>query len=127
MCHPHLSDLLKPFYSIPALCSQNSGLLSARRVKKKSAGCRAFCSCSILWNNLTADFKLSDSAEEESKHKLEMHLYSLIFTYCNVLFSDYFRPGTCLSSPASKPLSVAVNPLNLVLQLFVLFLPMRLL
>lgn len=54
----YLSDLIK----LHALSIQ--GPLSVPRVKKKSAGCRAWsCGAPFHWNDLPADIRQSDSNE----------------------------------------------------------------
>uniref|UniRef100_A0A4W6FHD0 Reverse transcriptase domain-containing protein n=1 Tax=Lates calcarifer TaxID=8187 RepID=A0A4W6FHD0_LATCA len=75
----YLSDLLNPYIPSRALRSQSAGLLSVPRVKKKSAGCRAFSyRAPFLWNNLPSDIRQADSVEA-FKSKLKTHLYALTF------------------------------------------------
>ncbi len=70
----YLSDLLKPYIQ-SCVFFQNTGLLSFPRVKKKSAGCRAFSyRAPFLWNNFPADITQSDSVEA-FKSKLKTHLF----------------------------------------------------
>ena len=75
----YLSDLLKSYTPTRTLRSQNTGLLSVPRVKKKSAGERAFSyRAPFLWNNLPIDIRQSDSVEV-FKSKLKTHLFALTF------------------------------------------------
>uniref|UniRef100_A0A4W6D5N5 Reverse transcriptase domain-containing protein n=1 Tax=Lates calcarifer TaxID=8187 RepID=A0A4W6D5N5_LATCA len=75
----YLSDLLNPYIPSRALRSQSAGLLSVPRVKKKSAGCRAFSyRAPFLWNNLPSDIRQAESVEA-FKSKLKTHLYALTF------------------------------------------------
>ncbi len=103
----YLSDLIKPYVPYRALCSQNIGLLCVPRVKKKSAGCRAFSyRAPFLWNNLPADIRQSDSLET-IKSQLKTHLFALTFDYSNaypsipqalyLLPSSFWRVGLSLS------------------------------
>ena len=49
------------------------------RIKKKSAGCRAFSyRAPFLWNNLQADIRQSGSADA-FKSKLKIHFFKLAF------------------------------------------------
>ncbi len=75
----YLSDLVKPYIPIRVPHSQNIGLLCVPRLKKKSAGRRAFSyHAPFLWNNLPADIRQSDSVEA-FKSKLKTHLFTLTF------------------------------------------------
>ena len=75
----YLSDLLKSYTPTRTLHSQNTELLSVPRVKKKSAGERAFSyRAPFLWNNLPIDIRQSDSVEV-FKSKLKTHLFALTF------------------------------------------------
>ena len=75
----YLTDLISP-YSLPrALRSQGAGLLVVPRVKKKSAGHRAFSYRSpFLWNGLPADIREANSLAT-FKTKLKTYLFSLCY------------------------------------------------
>uniref|UniRef100_A0A667Z0D5 Reverse transcriptase domain-containing protein n=1 Tax=Myripristis murdjan TaxID=586833 RepID=A0A667Z0D5_9TELE len=75
----YLSDLLKPYIPSRALRSQNAGLLCLPRIKKKSAGGRAFSyRAPLLWNNLPADVRQSESVDS-FKSRLKTHLFGLTY------------------------------------------------
>lgn len=75
----YLSDLIKPYIPPWALCSQNTGLLSVPRVKKKSAGCRTISHCAaFLWNSPLADIRRADSTEA-LKFKFKINYIALTF------------------------------------------------
>ena len=75
----YMSDLIKPYIPTQALSSQNSGFLVVPRIKKKSAGCRAFSfQAPFLWNNLLADIRQSGSVDT-FKSKLKTHFFNLDF------------------------------------------------
>ena len=71
----NMSDLIKPYIPTQAFRSQNSGLLLVPRIKKKSAGWRAFSyQAPFLWNNLLADIRQSGSVDY-FKSKLKTHFF----------------------------------------------------
>ena len=75
----YMSDLFTPYIPTQALRSQNSGLLMVPRIKKKSAGCKAFSyRAPFLWNNLPADIRQSGSVDA-FKSKLKTHFFDLAF------------------------------------------------
>uniref|UniRef100_A0A671Y9A2 Reverse transcriptase domain-containing protein n=1 Tax=Sparus aurata TaxID=8175 RepID=A0A671Y9A2_SPAAU len=75
----YMSDLITPYIPTRALRSENSGLLMVPRIKKKSAGCRAFSyRAAFLWNNLPADLRPAGSVDA-FKSKLKTHFFDLAF------------------------------------------------
>ena len=75
----YLSDLITEYSPVRALRSQNAGLLVIPRVKKISAGHRAFAyRAPYLWNKLPAVVRSACSVEV-FKSSLKTHLFSLSF------------------------------------------------
>ena len=75
----YLSNLIVRYLPARALRSQNKGLLVIPRVKKKSAGFRAFAyRAPYLWNNLPAVIRDACSVDV-FKSSLKTHLFSLSF------------------------------------------------
>ena len=75
----YLKDLIIPYSPSRSLRSSGAGLLSLPKVKKKSAGQRAFAyRAPFLWNRLPSAIREADSVEL-FKGKLKTHLYNLAF------------------------------------------------
>ena len=75
----YLKDLIIPYSPSRSLRSSGAGLLLLPKVKKKSAGQRAFAyRAPFLWNRLPSAIREADSVEL-FKGKLKKHLYNLAF------------------------------------------------
>ena len=75
----YLKDLIIPYSLSRSLRSSGAGLLSLPKVKKKSAGQRAFAyRAPFLWNRLPLVIREADSVDL-FKGKLKTHLYNLAF------------------------------------------------
>ena len=76
---PYLSDLLIPYVPSRALRSQDAGYLIVPRIKKKSAGSRAFSyRAPYLWNRLPLTIREANSTEI-FKSRLKTYLFSLSY------------------------------------------------
>ena len=75
----YLKDLIIPYNPSRSLRSSGAGLLSLPKVKKKSAGQRAFAyRAPFLWNRLPPVIREADLVELY-KGMLKTHLYNLAF------------------------------------------------